>query len=83
MPATVIQHRHRPIRHLSDFFFQQLRQLPLLQFLVAHGLLRTVAAGLELEGIDVGPLRAPLLPLSESHRMQLQRLLKQVQEPNQ
>ncbi|RCS53873.1 dihydrodipicolinate synthase family protein [Bremerella cremea] len=57
-----------------------LRQLPLLQFLVAHGLPRTVAAGLELAGIEVGPLRAPLLPLSESHRAELQRLLKQVRE---
>ncbi len=40
------------------------RQLPFLQFIGAHGLPRTIPAALELMGIRVGPLRAPLQPLA-------------------
>ncbi|MFI4875696.1 MAG: dihydrodipicolinate synthase family protein [Blastopirellula sp. JB062] len=54
------------------------RQLPLLQFLVDRGLPRTAAAGLEIDGIDVGPLRAPLQPLAANERERLQTLLAQV-----
>lgn len=54
------------------------RQLPLLQFLVARGLPRTVAAGLELDGISVGPLRRPLLPLTDQEHEELRSLLSQV-----
>jgi len=54
------------------------RQLPLLQFLVARGLPRTVAAGLELDGISVGPLRHPLLPLDDREHEKLRSLLSQV-----
>ncbi|QRN95090.1 dihydrodipicolinate synthase family protein [Archangium violaceum] len=51
------------------------KQLPLLQFIVKGGLPRTVAAGLELLGTEVGPLRAPLLPLPESEVEALRRIL--------
>lgn len=54
-------------------------QLPLLEFLVAHGLPRTIAAALELKGIRVGPLRAPLQPLEPERRAELQRLLAAVE----
>src|SRR5271156_3491270 len=40
------------------------KQLPLLQFIVQGGLPRTVAAGLEILGVDAGALRAPLAELS-------------------
>lgn len=42
------------------------RQLPLLQFILKGGLPRTIAAGLEILGIDAGELRGPLLPVSET-----------------
>ena len=47
------------------------KQLPVLQFIVAGGLPRTVAAGLEIMGIDGGHLRAPLqrLPLNEKEKL--------------
>ena len=54
--------------------FQQ--QLPLLQFIVKGGLPRTIAAGLELQGLRVGPLRAPLLPLPDVEREALRRILE-------
>lgn len=40
------------------------RQSQLLNFLMDHGLPRTVAAGLELCGVPAGQLRAPLSPLT-------------------
>ncbi|NMO19883.1 dihydrodipicolinate synthase family protein [Pyxidicoccus fallax] len=57
--------------------FQQ--QLPLLQFIVKGGLPRTIAAGLELRGTRVGPLRAPLLPLPETEREALRRILEKLE----
>ncbi|WP_257454554.1 dihydrodipicolinate synthase family protein [Archangium lipolyticum] len=51
------------------------KQLPLLQFIVKGGLPRTVAAGLELLGTEVGPLRAPLLPLPKQEVEALRRIL--------
>ncbi|QRK08746.1 dihydrodipicolinate synthase family protein [Archangium violaceum] len=53
--------------------FQQ--QLPLLQFIVKGGLPRTVSAGLELLGTEMGPLRAPLLPLPRPEVEALRRIL--------
>lgn len=51
------------------------RQLPFLQFIVKHGLPRAIAAGLELMGVRVGPLRAPLLPLEQPRVEELRRIL--------
>jgi 4-hydroxy-tetrahydrodipicolinate synthase len=52
------------------------RQMPLLEFIVQAGLPRSVALGLELLGVDPGPLRAPLLPLSAGERDRLSRILQ-------
>jgi 4-hydroxy-tetrahydrodipicolinate synthase len=54
---------------------QFLRLQPLLDFIVKGGLPRTVAAGLGMLGSDVGPLRAPLLPISNDDRATLRGLL--------
>ncbi|ADO70903.1 Dihydrodipicolinate synthase family protein [Stigmatella aurantiaca DW4/3-1] len=51
------------------------RQLPLLQFIVKHGLPRALSAGLELTGTQVGPLRTPLLPLEAPQVEELRRIL--------
>lgn len=51
------------------------RQLPFLRFIVAHGLPRAIAAALELVGIPVGPLRAPLLPLPAERVTELRQIL--------
>ncbi len=48
---------------------------PLLEFIVAGGLATTVKAGLELLGVPAGAPRLPLLPLDESARAQLGKLL--------
>ncbi|OBJ50157.1 dihydrodipicolinate synthase family protein [Mycobacterium asiaticum] len=48
---------------------------PLLQFIVAGGLPTTVKAGLELLGVPAGDPRAPLLPLDQRGRHELQELL--------
>ena len=52
------------------------RQMPLLEFIVAGGLPRTVAAGLELAGFDPGPLRPPLMPLPDVERERLRDILR-------
>jgi 4-hydroxy-tetrahydrodipicolinate synthase len=51
------------------------KQLSVLQFIVAGGLPRTVAAGLEILGINAGHLRAPLAKLSEADTEQLRKIL--------
>lgn len=51
------------------------RQLPFLQFIVAHGLPRAIRAALELQGTTVGPLRAPLQALSPERVDELRRIL--------
>ena len=48
---------------------------PLLEFIVAGGLATTVKAGLDLLGFPVGDPRAPLLPLDDGARAELQGLL--------
>jgi len=48
---------------------------PLLEFIVDGGLATTVKAGLELVGFPAGDPRAPLLPLDEHGRAELQGLL--------
>jgi 4-hydroxy-tetrahydrodipicolinate synthase len=52
------------------------KQLPLLQFIVQGGLPRTVAAGLEILGIDGGCLRAPLAKLPQAEKEKLGKILK-------
>ena len=52
------------------------KQLPLLQFIVAGGLPRTVAAGLKILGIDAGYQRAPLADISEADADRLAGILK-------
>ena len=52
------------------------KQLPLLQFIVQGGLPRTVAAGLEIMGVDAGHLRAPLAKLSEADQDRLHAIMK-------
>jgi 4-hydroxy-tetrahydrodipicolinate synthase len=53
------------------------RQFSLLQFIVAKGLPRAIKAGLELQGIEAGPLRAPLMPLTREEKTQLSALLRE------
>ena len=48
---------------------------PLLEFIVAGGLATTVKAGLDLLGVPIGDPRAPLLPLYEQGRAELEGLL--------
>jgi len=52
------------------------RQLPLLQFIVQGGLPRTIAAGLEIMGIDPGHLRAPLAGLDAARKQELREILQ-------
>jgi 4-hydroxy-tetrahydrodipicolinate synthase len=54
------------------------KQLPLLQFIVAGGLPRTVAAGLEIMGIDAGYLRAPLAKMTDADKDKLTKILKPI-----
>jgi 4-hydroxy-tetrahydrodipicolinate synthase len=54
--------------------FQQ--QLPLLQLIVQGGLPRTIAAGLEILGVDPGALRAPLAELSPADKERLGAVLR-------
>lgn len=51
------------------------RQLPLLRFIVAHGLPRAITSALTLMGTPVGPLRAPLRPLRPDHVAELRGIL--------
>jgi 4-hydroxy-tetrahydrodipicolinate synthase len=55
------------------------RQLPFLRFIVAHGLPRTIAAALELTGVRVGPLRAPLQPLAPALVAELRTILRELE----
>jgi 4-hydroxy-tetrahydrodipicolinate synthase len=52
------------------------RQLPLLQFIVQGGLPRTIAAGLEILGVNAGCLRAPLAELSPADKERLASILR-------
>ncbi len=55
------------------------RQLPLLRFIVAHGLPRAITAALELMGTAVGPLRAPLRALPPEHVAELRQILVELE----
>lgn len=52
------------------------KQLPLLQFILKGGLPRTIAAGLEILGVESGDLRAPLSPISSQEKEQLKTILR-------
>lgn len=55
------------------------RQIDLLNFLMDHGLPRTVAAGLRLRGFDSGRLRAPLAPLAADLEHRLLGILRKME----
>ena len=55
------------------------KQLPLLQFILKGGLPRTIAAGLEILGIDAGELRAPLSPVSSKEKEELKKILSSLE----
>lgn len=59
----------------QDCFY---RQLPILSFIVAGGLPKTVKAGLALKGLDVGAPRKPLTAANEQDQATLTRLLNQL-----
>lgn len=59
----------------QDCFY---RQLPMLSFIVAGGLPKTVKAGLALKGLDVGAPRKPLTAANEQDKATLTRLLNQL-----
>jgi len=54
------------------------KQLPLLQFIVQGGLPRTIAAGLEILGVEAGALRAPLAALNAADKERLAGILRQI-----
>ncbi|MEV0670565.1 dihydrodipicolinate synthase family protein [Mycobacterium sp. NPDC050441] len=60
-------------RARAESLYEDLR--PLLEFIVAGGLPTTIKGGLELLGQGVGVPRLPLLPLDDSGRDELRRLL--------
>jgi 4-hydroxy-tetrahydrodipicolinate synthase len=62
--------------NLADALAVFRKQLPLLQFIVAGGLPRTVAAGLKIMGIDAGYQRAPLADISDADKERLAGILK-------
>jgi 4-hydroxy-tetrahydrodipicolinate synthase len=54
------------------------RQLPFLQFIVAHGLPRAITAALELMGTPVVPLRAALQALPPERIAEPRRILAEL-----
>lgn len=53
--------------------------LPFLKFIVAHGLPRTIKAGLEIQSRDTGRPRAPLQPLPDEETGELRSLLARLE----
>ena len=64
--------QRQDLAEARQLFYQQFE---LLQFIVAKGLPRAIQAGLQLQGQAAGELRAPLQPLTEAERQELQRIL--------
>ncbi len=54
------------------------KQLDLLRFIVAKGLPRAIAAGLDILGLEAGYLRHPLQPLAEKEWRELEQILSDV-----
>lgn len=54
------------------------KQINLLRFIVEKGLPRAIKSGLQLQGIESGHLRKPLLPLTESETSKLKEILATV-----
>lgn len=54
------------------------RQLDLLKFIVNKGLPRAIKTGLELNNVEAGHLRSPLLPLNAAETAELAQLLKAI-----
>ncbi len=69
-----IQERNDLIEARKLFY----QQLPLLEFLVQGGLPRTIAAALELLGINPGPLRAPLQQLTRNEQERLRTIMQKL-----
>lgn len=55
-----------------DTFYQQ---LPLLRYIVAGGLPKTIKAGLQIKGVDAGSPRSPLAPAADWEKEALQEIL--------
>ncbi|MEV4441561.1 dihydrodipicolinate synthase family protein [Streptomyces sp. NPDC049577] len=71
---TAVIHGHD---ERADTLLQQL--LPFLQFIVRHGLPRTIKAGLAIQNRPAGPPRPPLLPLPQDKTRQLREILNHLQ----
>ena len=54
------------------------KQLPLLRFILAGGLPATIKAALNLQGIDAGAPRLPLMPLDDSSVTELEAMMAAV-----
>ncbi len=61
------------MQRASNLFY---KQFDLLQFIVSRGLPRSIACGLDLQGIESGWLRKPLQPLNESDAAALSQILQ-------
>lgn len=55
------------------------KQIDLLNFLMDHGLPRTVSAGMRLQGVPCGRLRSPLSSLGADHEQALFEILKKME----
>nr|WP_315528940.1 dihydrodipicolinate synthase family protein [uncultured Achromobacter sp.] len=55
------------------------KQIDLLDFLIEHGLPRSVSAGMQLQGVSPGRLRAPLSALGVEHEPALLGILKSME----
>lgn len=73
LPKQLFQAVKNNDHTLAQTLFYQ--QLPLLEFIVKHGLAVTVKAGLTIKQIDAGDTRLPLKPLSKDEFQQLKDIL--------
>jgi 4-hydroxy-tetrahydrodipicolinate synthase len=52
--------------------------MPLMQFIVTHPYVATVKAAMEIAGVGIGPVRQPLLPITDEERAELAALLSRI-----